>query len=70
MSKLIKPISLFFICFSLFITNCSENSNNSNPIGPGDQFTNPTKEVKHTILIHLKAIIPELAGLMMDLLLN
>ena len=46
MSKLIKPISLFFICFSLFITNCSEKSNNSNPIGPGDQFTNPTKEDK------------------------
>lgn len=46
MPQLIKTISLFFICFSLFITNCSENSSNSNPMGPGDQFTNPTKEDK------------------------
>lgn len=43
MPKSIKTISIFVVCFTLLIANCSEDSN---PIGPQDKITNPTKEDK------------------------
>ncbi|MBN1604830.1 MAG: hypothetical protein JW915_24695 [Chitinispirillaceae bacterium] len=41
MPSLIKPISLFVICFTFFFVKCSEDSSKSNPMGPGIKIADP-----------------------------